>query len=215
MILCSKDPESNRFISEDEKNYLRKEIGVLQRDENLPPTPFKSILTSLPVWAVIISQTGIDFSFYVMTTDLPKYLADVMRIDVERNGLYSSLPQLMNFFTAMGFGLLGDYCINKKILTVRNTRRYFTTIGIFGLAICFIMASYSGCDRLTAILFFSFASGFAGLDNSRINSMDLSPNYTPTITSIVNTCGSIMGILAPNAVGLLTPNVCIHELFEK
>lgn len=74
------------------------------------------------------------------------------------------------------------------------------------------MASYSGCDRLQAILFFSFASGFAGLDNSRINSMDLSPNYTPTITAIVNTCGSIMGILAPMAVGLLTPNVSFFKL---
>lgn len=211
LFLCSKDPESNKFITEEEKNYLKKEIGVLERDTNLPPTPFKAILTSLPVWAVIISQTGIDFSFYVMTTDLPKYFADVMRIDVERNGLYSSLPQILNFFTAMGFGLLSDVCINKGFLTVRNTRRFFTTTGIVGLAVCFIMASYSGCDRLTAILFFSFASGFAGLDNSRINSMDLSPNYTPTITAIVNTCGSVMGILAPNAVGLLTPNSTISE----
>lgn len=69
------------------------------------------------------------------------------------------------------------------------------------------MASYSGCDSLRAILFFSFASGFAGLDNSRVNNMDLSPNYAPTIIAIVNSCGSVMGILAPVAVGLLTPNV--------
>lgn len=79
MLICSKDPESNRFISVKEKNYLRKEIGVLERDSNLPSTPFKAIMTSIPVWAIIISQTGIDFSFYIMTTDLPKYLSDVVR----------------------------------------------------------------------------------------------------------------------------------------
>lgn len=133
MIFCSKDPESNKFITEDEKNYLRKEIGMLERDTTLPSTPFKKILTSVPVWAIIISQTGIDFSFYVMTTDLPKYLADVMRIDVERNGLYSSLPQVLNFFSAMAFGLLSDICINKEYLSVRNTRRLFTTTGEFKL----------------------------------------------------------------------------------
>lgn len=71
------------------------------------------------------------------------------------------------------------------------------------------MASFSGCDRLRAILFFSFASGFAGLDNSRINNMDLSPNYAPTIIAIVNSIGSIMGILAPIIVGVLTPNVSL------
>lgn len=128
-ILCSKDPESNRFITVEEKNYLRKEIGVLERDLNLPITPFKAILTSVPVWAIIISQTGIDFSFYVMTTDLPKYLSDVMRFDVEKNGLYSSLPQILNFFSSMSFGLLSDICVNKEYLSVRNTRRIFTTTG--------------------------------------------------------------------------------------
>ncbi|KAJ6633662.1 putative inorganic phosphate cotransporter [Pseudolycoriella hygida] len=210
-VFCSKDPESNRFISEKEKIYLKREIGALQRDEDLPLAPYRAILTSVPVWAIIVSQTGIDFSFYVMTTDLPKYLSDVMRFDVEKNGLYSSLPQILNFFSALAFGLLSDFCINKKYLTVKNTRRIFTTTGIVGLAVCFILASYSGCNRLTAILFFSFASGFAGLDNSRVNNMDLSPNYAPTIISIVNSCGSAMGIIAPLAVGLLTPNATIYE----
>lgn len=39
--------------------------------------------------------------------------------------------------------------------------------------------------------------------------MDLSPNYAPTIIAIVNSCGSVMGILAPVAVGLLTTNVSL------
>lgn len=129
LLFCSKDPESNRFITEQEKNYLRKEIGVLERDTSLPSTPFKAILTSVPVWAIIISQTGMDFSFYVMTTDLPKYFSDVMRFDVEKNGLYNSLPQMLNFFSAMGFGLISDICINKEYLSVRNTRRVFTSTG--------------------------------------------------------------------------------------
>lgn len=131
-LFCSKDPESNRYISDGEKIYLQKEIGRLNRDVDLPLAPYKAILTSVPVWAIIISQTGIDFSFYVMTTDLPKYLSDVMRFDVERNGLYSSLPQILNFFSGMGFGLLSDYCINRKYLSVKNTRRIFTTTGNFG-----------------------------------------------------------------------------------
>lgn len=117
------------FISNEERTYLKKELGVLERDKDLPPTPFKEILTSIPVWAIIISQSGIDFSFYVMTTDLPKYMSDVMRFNVEQNGLYSSLPQILNFFSSMAFGFLSDVCINKKYLSVKNTRKIFTTTG--------------------------------------------------------------------------------------
>jgi MFS transporter, ACS family, solute carrier family 17 (sodium-dependent inorganic phosphate cotransporter), other len=129
MFFCSKDPESNRFISVEEKNYLRREIGFLERDPNLPSTPFKAILTSVPVWAIIISQIGFDFAFYVMAIDLPKYLSAVLRFNVEKNGLYSSLPKVLNIFSGMTSAVLSDICINKEYLSVKNTRRLFTTIG--------------------------------------------------------------------------------------
>lgn len=112
-----------------EKTYLQNAMGMLHRDVDLPLPPYRSILTSVPVWAIIISQTGIDFWFYIMTTDLPKYLSDVMRFDVEKNGLYSSLPLILNFLSGVGFGVLSDICINRKYLTVKNTRRFFTTSG--------------------------------------------------------------------------------------
>jgi ACS family sodium-dependent inorganic phosphate cotransporter len=182
------------------------EIGQLSRDTSSSIPPYRAIFTSLPVWAIILSQTGIDFSFYVMTTDLPKYMA-LMGFNIEQNGLYSALPQVMNFLVTLSFGFISDLVINRKYLSVKHTRKLFTTIGCFGLAGFQILASYAGCDRLRAVLFISFAVGFSGMENSRVNNIDLSPNYAPTIISIVNSCGSLMGILAPNVVGLLVSNV--------
>lgn len=146
-------------------------MGVLERDKHLPPTPFWAIITNVPVIAIIISQLGIDFSFYVMTTDLPKYLSDVMQFDVEKNGLYSSLPQVLNFFAALFFGFMSDLCINRSYLSVKNTRKLFTTIGCTGLATFLVLASYAGCNRLLAILFFSFGVGFIGMENSKVNNI--------------------------------------------
>lgn len=69
LISCSKDPsKSNRIINVTERIYLQKEIGALRRKKNLPSTLFKAILTSLPAWAIIISQNGMDFSNYVIAT---------------------------------------------------------------------------------------------------------------------------------------------------
>lgn len=95
----------------------------------------------------------------------------------------------------------------KKILSVTTTRKSFTFTAKCGVAFCFIMASYSGCNILAAALFFTFVSTFTGLNNSLMNNMDLSPNYAPSIMSIVSTCSALMGISAPNVVGVLTSNV--------
>lgn len=41
----------------------------------------------------------------------------------------------------------------------------------------------------------------------QVNPLDLSPNYAGTIMAITNGIGSLIGIAAPNGVGVLTPNV--------
>jgi MFS transporter, ACS family, solute carrier family 17 (sodium-dependent inorganic phosphate cotransporter), other len=51
-FLCYSDPESHPYISDNEKNYLKRELKQLSRDKNLPPTPWKSILTSVPMMAM-------------------------------------------------------------------------------------------------------------------------------------------------------------------
>lgn len=72
VLICYKDPESHPFIKESEKDYLRREMGTLVRDKNLPPTPWKAILTSVPMMALVCAQIGHDFGFFIMATDLPK-----------------------------------------------------------------------------------------------------------------------------------------------
>lgn len=71
-LICYKDPESHPFIKESEKEYLRQEIGSLQRNADLPPTPWKAMLTSVPMIALIIAQIGHDFGYLTMSADLPK-----------------------------------------------------------------------------------------------------------------------------------------------
>lgn len=62
---------------------------------------------------------------------------------------------------------------------------------------------------MLVVIFFVISIGMrafltAGL---YINPLDLSPNYSGTLMSLVNGAGAITGIIAPYTVGLLTPNV--------
>lgn len=74
IMICYKDPESHPFIKDEEKEYLQREMGTLQRDKSLPPTPWKAIFTSVPMMALVCAQIGHDFGFFIMATDLPKVI---------------------------------------------------------------------------------------------------------------------------------------------
>jgi hypothetical protein len=50
--------------------------------QDIPPTPWREILTSVPLWGLIFAQIGHDWGFFTLVTDLPKYFKDVMKFNV-------------------------------------------------------------------------------------------------------------------------------------
>lgn len=103
----------------------------MTRTQDLPPTPWKAILTSMPMIALVCAQIGHDWGFYIMVTDLPKYMADVMQFSIKANGVYSSLPYVMMWIVSISSGFVGDWLMTKNILNITNTRKLMTSIGEF------------------------------------------------------------------------------------
>lgn len=127
--MCYSDPGSHPFIKPTEREYLEREMGSVTRNDNLPPTPWKAILTNLPMIALVCAQIGHDWGFYIMVTDLPKYMADVMQFSIKANGLYSSLPYIMMWIFSISSGFVGDWLMTRNILSITNTRKLMTAIG--------------------------------------------------------------------------------------
>jgi MFS transporter, ACS family, solute carrier family 17 (sodium-dependent inorganic phosphate cotransporter), other len=212
-LLCYSDPESHPFISDKEKEYLMQELGSLERDKTLPPTPYRLIFSSAPMLALICAQVGHDWGFFIMVTDLPKYMADVLRFPIKQNGFYSSMPYALMWIVSITSGILGDWLITNKKITITNSRKLFTTIASLGPAIFIVVASYAGCNRTMVIVWFTLAMGFMGTfyPGMKVNSLDLSPNYAGTLMAITNGIGALTGIAGPAMVGLLTPNSSLTE----
>lgn len=55
-MICYNDPGVHPFISKEERDYLRAELGQIKRNNDLPPTPWMSILTNVPVLALTFGQ---------------------------------------------------------------------------------------------------------------------------------------------------------------
>lgn len=212
-FICYNNPESHPFITEKEKNYLSRELGTLKRRDDLPPTPWRSLLTCPAVIALIFAQIGHNWGLFIIINDLPKYMNDVLRFSIKKNGLFTSLPYVVLWIVALLTGVLSDFLIKRKYLGVTNSRKLFTSIAAIGPGVFVVLASYAGCNRVAVVAMFTLGMGFMGTFYSGIkaNSLDIAPNYAGVIMAIANGTGSISGIVGPWIVGLLTPNSYLTE----
>lgn len=88
--------------------------------------PWAGIFTNVPVWALIIAELGHDFSHYILAIFLPVYFSDVLKISIEKNGIYSAAPYVVRFLMAMIFGAVGDHLIVTEKLSVTKVRKLYT-----------------------------------------------------------------------------------------
>lgn len=100
----------------------------MKRRKNLPPTPWIAILTSIPMMALVCAQIGHDFGFYIMVSDLPKYMSEVLQFSIKDNGIYSSLPYLVMWAVSVSFGFVSDFLIVRSILSITGARKIFTGV---------------------------------------------------------------------------------------
>ncbi|XP_050432550.1 sialin-like isoform X2 [Adelges cooleyi] len=212
-LVVYNDPLSHPFISEHERNYLLQTIGSIERKKDLAPTPWKHILTSAPVWGLIVAESGHGWGGYTLMSDLPKYMSDVLHFSVEQNGFLTSIPYIAQWITSIVSSVMADWTIKKQHMSVTAVRKLFAIIGTVGPGLGVMCASFVGCDKLTATFFFTLGMALMGFcyPSIRVNALDLSPNYSATIMALVNGIGCLSGMATPYVAGLLTPNRTISE----
>ncbi|XP_057660211.1 sialin-like isoform X2 [Diorhabda carinulata] len=210
-LICYSEPEGHPFISDEEKAYLKKSLENVSEEKR--QIPWREILTSAPLWALVAAQIGHDWGFFTMVTDLPTYMSDVLKFNVKENGIWTSLPYAVMWLVSMGSGWLCDWLVSSGCLGITFARKLFTTIASLGPAIFIMIASYSGCDRYLTVAMFTIAMGFMGpfYCGMKVNALDLAPNYAGTLMAIVNGIGAITGIIAPYLAGALTEDHTLKQ----
>ena len=204
-------PEEDRNITDEELEYLRTTIGVSQREEVMSP-PWKDMLTSPPVWAIIIAHFAENWGFYTLLTGLPKFMKEVMGYKMDQAGFLAACPYLLMATIVQSAGFLADMARSRGRLSTTNVRKLFTC----GSYVCqsFFMA-------LTALLMFRGAAitcislslgcgGFAWAGFS-INHLDIAPQYAAILMGVSNTIGTIPGIVSPSVTGMIVPHGTADE----
>nr|XP_021195151.2 putative inorganic phosphate cotransporter [Helicoverpa armigera] len=205
IIFGADSPESSKFISEDEVLYIQTSLGR-DGEQKKYPTPWRSIVTSLPFWAVIVAHCGQNWGFFTLMTEMPTYMAKVLNVDLKNNGMLSCLPYLSMYLLSFVMGAMTDVIIKNQWLSVSATRKLFNSIGLWGPAIALIGLSYAPEGNMAfAVAMLTLAVGInAGqYTGYMLVHIDLAPNFSGCLMGITNFLANIISIIAPLVCGFI------------
>lgn len=75
-------PHVSKTISIEEREFLETVIECSISPEK-KQTPWKSILLSVPFWAVLIAHSAQNWGFWTLLTEIPTYMKNVLEFDIK------------------------------------------------------------------------------------------------------------------------------------
>ncbi|KRY57411.1 Sialin, partial [Trichinella britovi] len=196
-------PRSDGKITEAELEFIENDKMVGNKLE-AKSVPWKELITSKAVWAIIAVHTTENWGFYTMLTYLPAYMNDVLGFKLESTGFTSALPYLaMGILLQVG-GYLADYINSKKIITLELLRKLMASGGLFVQVLFTVILTFT-VNYIAATILMTFCVGFGGIvwASFSINQLDIAPQYASVIMGISNTFATLPGMISPSIVGAI------------
>lgn len=204
LLFIYETPEKHPYITEEEMKTIR--LGQDNKDWEKSPTPWKSILTSSFVWALVLTHFGQNWGFYTLLTELPTYLASILHFNIKENGIISAVPYVTQAAFAVLGSVMADSLRKSGRFRINVIRKTFNSFAFFVPAVCVGLVGFVGCEPGVIVFLLTIAMGFNGLMHSGFNvtHVDMSPEFSGTLMGLTNCIANFTGFLAPLYVGIIT-----------
>ncbi|KOM26899.1 hypothetical protein LR48_Vigan338s000900 [Vigna angularis] len=166
--------------------------------------PWVKILTSFPVWAIVVNNFTFHYALYVLMNWLPTYFELGLKLSLQDMGSSKMLPYLNMFLFSNIGGVVADYLITRRILSVTKTRKFLNTVGFLVASLALVVIP-SFRTSGGAVFCSSVALGFLALGRAgfAVNHMDVAPRYAGIVMGVSNTAGTLAGIVGVDLTGKL------------
>jgi ACS family sodium-dependent inorganic phosphate cotransporter-like MFS transporter 5 len=198
-LLGSDKPSESKVISEQERIYIESSLGHSEHKKPLP-TPWAKILTSCPVWAILVAHCGQNWGFWTLMTEIPTYMDKVMSFEIKSNSYLSALPYFVLWILSFLFSAIADFLIIKSYTSIGTTRKIFNSIGLVIPAVALVFLGFMDEEHQNlaiALLVVAVGMNSAIYSGFNVNHMDISPNHSGTLMGITNCVSNIFSLLAP------------------
>ncbi|XP_064638978.1 sialin-like [Lineus longissimus] len=207
LFLVYSEPSCHPRISSQEKNYIMASLQITSGTKKVERrTPWKAILTSAPVWGIVIGMTLPALQYFTLLTSLPQYMKEILRFDINQNGLLSAVPYLALWIITIFTGYSADLLRERRIMSITAVRKLYTTLSVLIPGAFLVSVGFVGCDQTLAVVLLTLSVGtsgftYGGKDN---NALDIAPYFAGSVMGIINCASNLPAVVAPYLVGYIT-----------
>ncbi|CBY08129.1 unnamed protein product [Oikopleura dioica] len=200
---CCDTPAEHDTISQEELTLIMSDKKETSNERHV--IPWKSILTSVPIWAIVIAHTAGNFGTYVMTSYMPSYLDEQLHYNIKSAAIFSAIPALIKPAMTMISGVLSDFLVTHMKMRTIVVRKIMSTVGLCTAGFSIALAGHVGCNAVVIVFLLSISLSFDGVTTSgfKANHVEIAPGLSGITYAMANTFGSLPGFIGPAITGLL------------
>jgi len=191
-FLIAPTPRQQAGISQTELDLIA--AGTIAEGPAIA-TPWRALMTNMPVWAVIVAHFCNNWWFYVLLAWLPTYVTRGLGIDYGSVGLFAMMPHIALFLCINLSGVVADRLIDRG-MTITRVRKLMMLIGFGGSIVALLLVGQvENAVMAITIMTIGSALGAFAVSGFFVNHMDIAPEHAGTLMGITNTAGTIPGII--------------------
>ncbi|XP_037376932.1 probable small intestine urate exporter [Talpa occidentalis] len=201
-LLVYEDPVNHPFISTGEKEYI---LASLAEQGSSPAwsVPFKAMIKSLPLWAILVSAFSIYWRNCIIITYTPTYFNTVLEANFRNSGVMSALPVCVAFPTFILGGQLAGFLHSRNILRLNTIRKLFTALGVLVPCGLHLLLPWVRSSQSTTLAILVVSPIFRNLCEVGVllNMVDIAPRYSAFLRGLSQVFSSLAGAISTTITG--------------
>ena len=173
--------------------------------------PWRILLSLGPFWALTFAFFCTSWVFYVLLLWMPSYFSKTHHIGIVGTGLYSLLPWIVMFLMMNIAGWLAEI-VKRRGMTLTRSRKLFACTGLAGAGTLLMLIDWV-YTPLSALILFCLTLGSLAFAYSSLapNVFDIAPGYAHVLFSVMNSFGSLPGIIGVALTGIIVQATGSYE----
>ncbi|XP_030559335.1 sialin [Drosophila novamexicana] len=192
--------EQHPRLTAEEREYLQQ---FAQKPQHLR-IPWRSLLTSLPVYAFVLTHVFHNYTFLVLSLVMPRFMREAMQFNLKEIGLLSSAPFIGSLLSKVICVFSCSYLERRLFANLSCLRRVLYTVcsGVTIILIGIIIIASCEQKTLVFLIFVLLGSttdmGFSGGYWPTL--LYFAPSFAGLISGLANCLGHMSGFVAPHVI---------------